>query len=95
MKAWDLIGVVVLFVFIGVLVVLAEPDAKLPSIQTLINPITLDSEKLFSLVNSWRVSESLAPYIKDERLCDLARIRLPEIKTKFSHDMFWKHLNLM
>lgn len=39
----------------------------------------LDAEALFAMSNAYRVSLGLAPFEKDERLCQLARERAPEV----------------
>ena len=41
----------------------------------------LNAEKLTTLINDWRVSQGLQPYLRDERLCDIARKRV-----KFGND---------
>lgn len=63
-----------------------------PAPQVTASPIPvkteLDSEKLWSLIQNWRQSEGLKPYIKDQRLCKLASTRLEQIKIDWSHDQF-------
>ena len=54
-----------------------EPEA------TIIPTITLapiSTEKLETLVNTWRVSQNLKPLIHSENMCKIADIRLPEVK---------------
>lgn len=48
----------------------------------------LSSEKLWEIVNDWRVSQNLPVFTYDGRLCDIAKPRLSEIKTDWSHDGF-------
>jgi uncharacterized protein YkwD len=47
---------------------------------------TLNEDKLWDTVQDWRIANNLTPYIKDEELCILARMRLPEIKKDWSHN---------
>jgi uncharacterized protein YkwD len=35
----------------------------------------LNADKLWSLIQEWRESEGLQPYIKDQRLCEIAKDR--------------------
>lgn len=51
---------------------------------------TLDQDKLWEAVQDWRVKNNLKPYIKDEYLCILARMRLPEIEKDWSHNGAFK-----
>lgn len=48
----------------------------------------LDSDKLWSLIQDWRMSQNLQTYIKDQRLCKFVKVRLGEIKENFSHKGF-------
>lgn len=57
----------------------------------------LDAEILWSLIQTWRQSdncrpEGCQPYIKDQRLCEIAEIRVEDLKGKimqnFNHDLF-------
>lgn len=45
----------------------------------------LNQDKLWSLVQEWRVSENLPPYIKDPQLCEIAKKRAPEIKNELEN----------
>lgn len=49
-------------------------------------PDTLEEEVLWSTVQEWRMREGNPTYIKDESLCELARLRLPEIRQDWSHN---------
>lgn len=55
--------------------------------------IGLDEGKLWSLIQEWRQSQGLKPYIKDQRLCSVAEQRLPEIRNEWSHDKFEKRFS--
>lgn len=48
----------------------------------------LNENKLWDLIQSWRVENKLQPYIKSQELCDYILIRLPQIKKNFNHDGF-------
>ncbi len=48
----------------------------------------VDQIILFDLVQTYRTSHGLSAYIKSEFLCDIARTRLPEVKTNWSHEGF-------
>lgn len=51
-------------------------------------PTQLNSDTLFSLVNEWRIQTDLQPFTKDERICDMAKIRLIDRKGKVTHEGF-------
>lgn len=53
-------------------------------------PVTLNSEKLFRIVNQWRTEKNKTRYIKSESLCVIAEERAHQITTDFSHDLFTK-----
>ena len=55
-----------------------------------VKPIELDEDKLWYLVQKWRAENDKMLYIKDEQLCDFARIRLEDIKVRWSHEGFWE-----
>ena len=46
------------------------------------------ADKLFQYVNDWRIEEGYQPYIKSEFACNIADIRLPQVKVDWSHDKF-------
>lgn len=45
-------------------------------------------DRLWDVVQNWRISQGLAAHAKDSRMCRLAELRLPEIKVNWSHDGF-------
>lgn len=47
-----------------------------------------DKIELFNIVNKWRQSLGLTPYVESEFLCSVAETRIGEIKTHFSHGLF-------
>lgn len=70
-----------------------KAEAEYANIPTPTNP-RIEADKLFSLVNAWRVSQGYQPYTIDNRLCNLASQRLIELKQGgFSHEGFYKHFN--
>ena len=63
--------------------------------QTIVNttnycPAFLDknTDILWALVQNWRLENNLQPYAKNQKLCEIANIRVQEIQTDFSHDKF-------
>jgi uncharacterized protein YkwD len=60
-----------LFAFIGFGFRVSEPKA-----QPVITDRPLDAEKLWTLIENWRVSQNLSSYKKNSRLCDVATIRV-------------------
>lgn len=50
---------------------------------------TLSHNKLWSLIQNWRLHEGRQSYIKDQVLCDFAKERLIEINIDQSHDNFY------
>lgn len=60
--------------------IVQQPAQEQTQIQTQMQtPGGLDPEKLFSLVNAYRQSKGLAPLQKDDRTCQLAASRAPEV----------------
>jgi len=51
-------------------------------------PRILNSKIITGLINDYRVKNGLRPLIEDEKLCNLAKDRLPEIKRDQSHAGF-------
>lgn len=49
----------------------------------------LSADKLFNLVNEWRIKNGYASYTKSESLCELANERLPEVRVNWNHDGFF------
>lgn len=47
-----------------------------------------DADRLFQLVNNWRIENGYQPLIKSDFACKIANIRLPQIKEVFSHIEF-------
>lgn len=54
------------------------------STQALENNTVLDSEKIFNLVNQYRVSLGLSPLEKDDKVCELAETRSRELVGELS-----------
>jgi uncharacterized protein YkwD len=63
-------------------------DLKSNFIPTPTIPDQIDENKLWSLIQDWRVRNNLKPYIKDQRLCEIASVRLKDIQTDWSHKKF-------
>lgn len=51
-------------------------------------PKNISSEKLWEMVNTYRTSQNLPETDTDDRLCLIARSRLPEVKVDWSHRGF-------
>lgn len=54
--------------------------------ENMSTPGGLDAEKLFSMSNAFRQSRGLTPFTKDERSCQLAKERAPEIAAEVAGD---------
>lgn len=52
-------------------------------------PIPFSADRLFQLVNDWRVKEGYQPYIESEFACNVASKRLPEVEVNWSHEGFY------
>ncbi len=50
--------------------------------------LPLNSDTLWSLVQDWRVKNNLKSYIKDQRLCEIAKIRVHDVESDWSHVKF-------
>jgi len=48
----------------------------------------LNSERLMTLVNDWRVSQGYLKYESHPALCKIANNRLEQIKSEYSHNKF-------
>ena len=62
-----------LFIFTSGVVLgrLSSPNSTSPKIEE----VKLNEEKLWNIVNAWREENNLRPYTKNDRLCDIAKIR--------------------
>lgn len=49
------------------------------------NDATLDSDKIFDLVNQYRANQGLPPFEKDDKVCELAQIRSAELTHELSN----------
>lgn len=53
---------------------------------------TLSDEGLWNTIQEWRASNGYEPYIKDERLCQIAELRIKDLEdnygSDFNHDNF-------
>ena len=65
---------------------------KVPNMPE-VTPIkfSLDSEKIFNLVNDYRTSHGLNALVYNPQVCQYASKRLDEIQTDFSHNGFWNN----
>lgn len=96
MKIKDLIYVVLIFIILALFAYTLKADNK--KVQKIIyvtptsipspTPVSLDADKLFSLVNGWRLNNGLKKLTRDEKLCQFAEMRMIKVKKNFSHDGF-------
>ena len=76
-------------IFASVMTVYISGQHSAPVFLTPIpTPTNLNANKLFQLVNDWRVQNGYRPFIKSDSLCKIATVRLSEIEKDFSHDGF-------
>ena len=73
-----LIALSVFFLIILLAFILFKPF----SFTTISSSPVINEEKLWSLIQDWRVKNNLEPYIEDQRLCDIAKKRAPEIQNE-------------
>lgn len=73
--------------------VLVPSPSVIPSstIKPSPTPRVLDKKKLWDLVQKFRTGAGYKAYTEDLRLCTIARKRLPEVVTDWSHDGFYKY----
>lgn len=57
---------------------------SIPSSSSELNTGGLNADKIFELVNNYRSSKSLPPVQKDDRVCEVARSRAPEVGAEIS-----------
>lgn len=82
------------FMFIGYVAFNPSITEKLQIYETpqVVQIANMDENRLFDLVQEWRIAEGYSKYSKTESVCDIATIRLDKIKKFFSHDGF-KEMN--
>lgn len=49
---------------------------------------SFSKEKLFDLVQRWRYENNLQPYTNSNEVCEIAKLRLQETSTNWSHEGF-------
>ena len=87
--------VVILFMLIsfsGGYMLKALPSEKVISANIVTKP-DLSSDKIWSLVQDWRSKNNLPVYTKNQKLCDMASIRVQDIRTDWSHSQFVPRVN--
>jgi uncharacterized protein YkwD len=62
----------------------APTSTPTPTAEPAVNTGGLSADKIFDLVNNYRSSKGLPPVQKDERACEVARSRAPEIAAEIS-----------
>lgn len=60
----------------------------IPTTEPTPTSIPLTREDALTVINKWRSSQGLKPFIQSEFLCSIANVRVDEIKTDFSHNKF-------
>ncbi len=66
---------VIFFVFIVYSLTISS-EKTVPSVSPSPTPYIFSEDKLWSLIQDWRQSQGLSPYIKDQRLCAIAKDRV-------------------
>lgn len=56
-------------------------------------PVELSSDKLWSLIQNWRLSAGFQIYTKDQRLCDIANDRVDDPKLDHHQGFYDKYSN--
>ncbi len=51
--------------------------------------VPLSSDRLWTLINEYRVEKGLSPFIKDQRLCKISDSRVVDILEDYSHDKLY------
>lgn len=54
-------------------------------------PYVFSENKLWDLIQDWKLENSGYTYSKEEKICKIADLRLGEIMSSFSHDGFYNH----
>lgn len=75
-----------IFLVLALLILYIDKDSQ-PANNVSPSPspkIELDSEKLWNLVNEYRLSKNLPAFIKHQDLCKIAQERAPEIKNEIN-----------
>lgn len=86
------IGLILLLFFLSVYSVgsfIGSNYAYKPTPVTAVTPtkpVELKADKLWSLIQDWRESQGLQPYIEDQRLCKIAEDRVDD--KDYSHEQF-------
>lgn len=83
-----LIGLFGLFCFVAGTSYQIKATKPIVKRVEVIKPAPFDQKILWSLIQSYRIDNNLAPYIKDQNLCSYANERLPEVAEKFNHTGF-------
>lgn len=86
-----ILGVIVSFMAVAVLVYF--PFTNNASTISTSTKRPIDGDILFALIQEWRIQNGVAPYIKNQELCNFANDRLKEVKEQWNHDGFHEQAN--
>lgn len=88
------ITLILLFAFV-IFSYKTAPSKPLPSVPT--QSEELDADKLWNLVNEYRLGKNLSPFIKSQPLCNIAKDRAAYLTDKYyseyNHDKFLETVN--
>lgn len=73
------VSAIFLILVVYSLPVSSEKVQTIPAITPSPTPQPFSEDKLWSLIQEWRKSQGLSPYIKDQRLCDIAEDRADDM----------------
>lgn len=68
-----------------------KPVQSVVAISPTPTPVQLSSDKLFQIVNDWRLKNGYQPLKMSKTLCSIAQSRVPEIQKDYAHDGFYKY----
>lgn len=83
-----LIGLVLI---IGMLIVPFHSTTDSPN-RLAPTPYVFSQAKLWQIINNWQIKQGWEPYIENDYLCILAKERLEETRTDWSHKGFEKYI---
>lgn len=62
-----------------------QPQTNRINSNYVISTVTLDSEKIFGMVNDYRIKVGLTPFEEENSVCSLAQVRATEISDEISN----------
>jgi hypothetical protein len=92
---WSVNLVFVFVILFGAILFVKKEMQKQDQSASLPTPLVvkeIEKEKLWSLVQEWRVENQKTKYVENSRLCRYAKTRLDQLKTDYSHRLFLKEV---